>query len=238
MHGDEVWAGPGDDIVYGNNGSALGPIDCGPGFDTLVINHLERRRRLLGAPAHPRGRRRRLRADHPRPSPVNDPTRGIRYTAPESGGVKTGTERNDHMNGGHGSDRLYGLGGDDDFWADQNADEGGFDARDLDRRRRRQRHDLRRPRLQPADRRPGRRLPPGRRGQQRPDRRRSATTRSAPAAATTASDAGAGDDTIYATSTKRRGHVDCGPGTDTVYYGLRKPAARGCERFVDQFDRN
>jgi hypothetical protein len=32
--------------------------------------------------------------------------------------------------------------------------------------------------------------------------------------------------------------IDCGPGRDTVYYGMRKPAASGCERFVDQFKRN
>ncbi|MCW2991085.1 MAG: calcium-binding protein [Solirubrobacterales bacterium] len=237
MHGDEVWAGPGDDIVYGNNGSALGPIDCGPGDDTLVVNPVgedggySARNRIRSGGVD--GCEHIVYAH----SPV-DPTIGIRYTAPESGGVKTGTERDDHLNGGHGSDKLYGLGGDDDFWADQNADGGGYDAHDL------------------IDGGAGNDVIYGGRGFNRllggPGNdfvqggsagnvllggsgddeirtRGSGTNRIR---------AGAGDDTIYATATQARVTIDCGPGRDTVYYGMRKPSASHCERFVDQFSRN
>lgn len=237
LQADEVWAGPGDDIVYANNGSALGPIDCGPGADTLVITP-------VGQPGGYSARR-RIREGGVTgcesvvyaQAPV-DPTRGIRYTAPESGAVKRGTAKNDNLNGGHGSDRLYGLGGDDSIWADLNADAGGFGARDL------------------VDGGAGDDTIYGGRGFNRliggpgddfvqggaagnvllggagDDQIR---TRGA---GLNRVRAGAGDDVVYATSTRARVSVDCGPGRDTVYYGLRRPAARGCERFVDQFRRN
>jgi hypothetical protein len=32
--------------------------------------------------------------------------------------------------------------------------------------------------------------------------------------------------------------IDCGAGNDTVFYGMSKPEATGCEHFVDQFKRN
>lgn len=236
LQGDEVWGGPGDDIVYGNNGSALGTIDCGPGNDTLVVNFLDEdggysaRRRIREGGVDSCERIIYAR------SPV-DPTVGIRYTAPESGGVKSGTERNDNLNGGHGSDRLYGLGGDDAFWADQNAEEGGFDATDL------------------IEGGAGNDVIYGGRGVNRliggpgDDFVQGGAARNVliggsgndeirTRGGSNRIDAGTGDDTIYATSTKARVTVDCGPGRDTVYYGLRKPSATGCERFIDQFNRN
>lgn len=236
MQADEVWAGPGDDIIYGNNGSALGPIECGPGYDVLVV-----------VPYEDDGgwsARERIRSGGVNdceqivyaPAAV-DPNVGIRYTAPESGGVETGTDRNDNMNGGHGSDRLYGGAGDDNFWADQNVEEGGFDARDV------------------VDGGAGDDTIYGGRGFNRlfggpgNDFVQGGTGRNVlfggggddeirTRGGSNRIQAGPGDDTVYATTTQAKVSVDCGPGTDTVYYGLRKPATRNCERWIDQFKRN
>jgi Ca2+-binding RTX toxin-like protein len=36
---DHIAAGAGDDTVYINDGTAVGSVDCGPGFDVIVVNH-------------------------------------------------------------------------------------------------------------------------------------------------------------------------------------------------------
>ncbi len=51
-----------------------------------------------------------------------DPTRGISWGG---NGTKNGGERNDVLLGQHGSNKLYGNGGDDVLWGDARHDSGG-----------------------------------------------------------------------------------------------------------------
>ncbi len=94
---DRIDAGPGDDIIHLNSDppSAIKSIDCGDGNDTVY-----------NTPA-PMGRtNRKLLAAQPNCENVidlaaeRDPTRGITWSG---NGTKNGTERNDRLNGQHGS---------------------------------------------------------------------------------------------------------------------------------------
>jgi hypothetical protein len=51
-----------------------------------------------------------------------DPLKGISATTGNDGGSRSGTELNDNLRGGAGSDKITGLGGDDVLWGDQNHD--------------------------------------------------------------------------------------------------------------------
>ena len=51
-----------------------------------------------------------------------DPLKGISATTGNNGGSRAGTELNDNLRGGSGSDKITGLGGDDVLWGDQNHD--------------------------------------------------------------------------------------------------------------------
>ena len=144
-----------------------------------------------------------------------DPTRGITWSG---NGTKHGTDRNDRLNGQHGSNKLYGDGGDDMLWGDAAHDSGGGigpQPEGLHGRRLRRRHDLRRPRHQHRDGRRRQRLPAG--------QRRSPTLIGGNGAdnirvagRSTTVDGGAGDDTITAITASGRARVKCGPGNDTV----------------------
>ena len=110
---DRIDAGPGDDVIYLNSDppSAISSIDCGEGNDTVY-----------NTPA-PMGRtNRKLLAAQPNCENVIDeareidPLRGRTYQVPS--GTRHGTDRNDRINGGPGSNKLYGEGGDDIIWGD------------------------------------------------------------------------------------------------------------------------
>lgn len=235
--GDEVKAGPGDDIVYTNNGSAMGPVDCGPGGDTLVIMPYDEpggwsaRDRIRDGMVV--GCERIIEA-----SPRVDPDAGVIYSAPMDEGVTyRGTERSDKINGGHGDDRLYGLGGDDHLWADQFIDPvtAGYDARDL------------------VDGGAGDDDIYGGRGTNRllggpgDDFIRGGEDTTTNYMRGGSGDdeirvwggynrisGGPGNDTIHATSKDARVTIDCGPGRDVVNYGIRRPSVRNCERVVSR----
>ena len=51
-----------------------------------------------------------------------DPLKGISATTGNDGGSRSGTELNDNLRGGAGSDKITGLGGEDVLWGDQNHD--------------------------------------------------------------------------------------------------------------------
>ena len=47
---------------------------------------------------------------------MQDPNRGLTYLAPDGGGARSGTARDDVLLGGPGADTLRGLGGNDVLW--------------------------------------------------------------------------------------------------------------------------
>lgn len=227
--GDEVEAGPGDDVVYTNNGSAMGPVDCGTGRDTLVIMPYDQ---PGGWSARDRIRDGLVTGceDILEAMPHVDPQVGITFSGPIDVGVtKHGTDRDDKLNGGHEDDRLYGHDGDDALWVDQFIDPGGEGARDL------------------ADAGAGDDVIYGGRGYNRllggpgNDFIRGGEGVNVMSGGSGDDEirvwggtnrimGGPGKDTIHATSKDARVTINCGPGRDVVYIGLRRPAMRGCER--------
>ena len=49
-------------------------------------------------------------------APIADPTKGVKYLAPDGGGRKQGTELDDNLLGGTGADQIFGLDGNDIIW--------------------------------------------------------------------------------------------------------------------------
>jgi len=138
---DVVDAGPGDDTVYANNGTAYGSVDCGEGNDTLYVDPGKGRRGDDG------GRRRGgdevpdvgeavdevvARAAQDRDhsgcesvveeAAAADPPEGLSDIADDEGETMRGTPLNDKLLGGPGADKLYGEGGDDVIWGHRQAD--------------------------------------------------------------------------------------------------------------------
>src|SRR3954462_11165144 len=93
---DVVTAGPGDDIVYVNNGTAVDRVDCGEGNDTIVINPYGQAGGISNSQALRQGRitgcEKVIEA-----TPVPDPSKGSTWMAPDAGGTRTGTDRNDSL---------------------------------------------------------------------------------------------------------------------------------------------
>ncbi len=229
---DRIQAGDGDDVVYANNGTAVGATDCGAGEDTIVINPYDMKGGVSNSQDVRSGRIRNC--EHVIESaPVPDLSVGIKAILGDSGGSRHGSERNDNLLGGRGSDRLEGLDGDDVIWGDRHETDGGLGATDT---------------LVGG---PGRDTIYGGRGFNRIDggfgddflqggahrnrilggegddeiriRGRGQNTVFA----------GAGNDIVQAVG--MRGIVDCGPGYDVVYTGHRKPRTRNCEKLVNRW---
>ena len=102
-----------------NNGTAVRRVDCGPGDDTIFINPRTSPGGISNAQALRRGRISdcehvvaQVAADPP-------PTRGVKRFAGAGGAVLEGTERNDSLLGGAGSDTIRGRGGDDVIWGNR-----------------------------------------------------------------------------------------------------------------------
>jgi hypothetical protein len=134
LHGgsgpDLVDGGAGDDVVYGESGSNFltggrgddvifvegnsgSRVDCGAGNDTLYV--LQTGGLAEGFTAESRaataGCERTYATDA-----ATDPARGETYLAPDGGGEKSGTARDDLLLGGPGADTLHGGAGNDVLW--------------------------------------------------------------------------------------------------------------------------
>lgn len=134
LHGgsgpDLVDGGDGDDVVYGESGSNFltggagndvifvdgnsgSKINCGPGEDTLFV---------LQADGLPEGFTKdaflaSTGCEHTYTTDAAvDPARGETYLAPDGGGERTGTARDDLLLGGPGPDTLHGGAGNDVLW--------------------------------------------------------------------------------------------------------------------------
>jgi len=106
--GDRIAAGAGDDVVYGNNGTAVRSVDCGPGDDTIALNPYDAPGGVSNAQAL--RRHRIVGCGHVIEAPaVLDPSVGTKAMASSAGETLQGTGRNDNLMGGHGSDILLGL---------------------------------------------------------------------------------------------------------------------------------
>ncbi len=136
LHGgsgiDEIDAGPGDDRIFSDSGADL--IDAGPGHDTIVVDGERTAAVRCGTGADTlyiavvaeatndyagRGPQTRYGRDCETiwlTDALADPNKGATYLAPDRGGKREGTARDDTLLGGPGPDALYGRGGNDVLW--------------------------------------------------------------------------------------------------------------------------
>ncbi|WP_354699304.1 hypothetical protein DSM112329_05016 [Paraconexibacter sp. AEG42_29] len=110
--GDVLAGGAGDDTLHVDASSAA-KVSCGTGADVLYLvqpsglaEELAPRRSLQPADCE-----RILVTDA-----VHDPNQGAKYLAPDGGGVRAGTPKDDLLLGGPGPDTLRGGAGNDVLW--------------------------------------------------------------------------------------------------------------------------
>ena len=227
--GDSIRGGDGDDAIV-VDGAAWVKVSCGAGRDTLYLT------------IPPTATADYVNTDPGRYSrdceiveltdAVQDPNKGVTYLAPDAGGARAGTARDDVLLGGVGSDTLRGLGGNDVLWGLRTAGltsslpdviEGG----------------------------PGDDTVYGGPGPQRIrggagddflesgigdgtiDGNSGDDTIRLRGAGSVRVRAGAGRDTIYARGASR-GTIACGDGRDVVYVDAADRTTRDCERVVDK----
>jgi hypothetical protein len=224
--GDVLSGGDGDDTLFVDVTSAA-KISCGAGDDTL---YLVQAADLPEDFEPPRSKR---IADCERTfvtDAVLDPNQGVTYLAPDAGGTKAGTTKDDLLLGGPGADTIRAGAGNDVLWGLRQA---GLTASTPD----------------VLDAGPGDDTIYGGPGPQRIDAGSgndfvngglgantiqagagNDTVRLRGSGASTV-DGGAGNDKIYVNG-PAAGRVRCGPGTDTAYAGRNDAVAKDCERVV------
>ncbi len=117
--GTRIDAGSGNDVVYVNNGTAVGTVDCGPGEDTIYVNPYENRGGISNRNALEEGRIRGCETVIEQVR-TKDPTIGVhRLIRSPGGGTLRGTPLKDTLLGGSGPDKLFGMGGDDVLWGNR-----------------------------------------------------------------------------------------------------------------------
>ena len=225
---DEIDGGPGSDTIV-IDGSAFGHVRCGAGRDTLYI--------VVDADATADYAGRGIVAQYAADcesvnvtDALDDPNKGVTYLAPDAGGARRGSDRDDTLLGGPGADTLSGGDGNDVLWGLRQPDVVSFARDELDGGR-------------------GDDTIYGGPGPQRIEGgegddflegglgdgsifggpgRDIIRLRGAGLANV---DAGAGNDTIYARGPPR-GRIRCGRGRDVVHADAGDTVARDCERRI------
>ncbi len=112
--GDFISGGEGDDVIV-VDGAVPAHVRCGPGRDTVYLTvPVSATADYAGiGTAGTRGKDCEIVEIT---DAVQDPNRGLTYLAPDGGGPRSGTARDDVLLGGPGADTLRGLGGNDVLW--------------------------------------------------------------------------------------------------------------------------
>lgn len=225
--GDAINGGDGDDVIFVEAGS-ITRVDCGAGDDELF---------LVRSPESPDDSstagvlRRTVGCE--RTAFVDaalDPNQGIKYLAPDAGGAKLGSAKDDLLLGGPGSDQLTGGAGNDVLWGLRQAgltssapdvlDAGAGDDTLYGG-----------PGPQTIDGGPGDDFINGGLGDGTIRGGTGADTIRLRGSGQAQVDGGPGNDTIYVNG-PAIGRVRCGAGTDTVYANRGDLVAKDCEKLV------
>jgi len=231
---DTISAGPGDDtVVVGGQTKAI--VGCGPGRDTLYLTvDAEATSDYAG-----RGIQKGYKHDCETiwiTDALHDPNKGVTYLAPDAGGSRRGTGRDDTLLGGPGPDALHGSRGNDVLWglrqpdvksaAPDVLDAGAGDDTVYGG-----------PGPQRIDGGPGDDFLEGGVGNGTIAGGSGDDTIRLRGGGLTKIDAGSGNDTIYARGTGRA-QIACGRGRDVATVDAGDRAARDCERVVGRAARS
>ncbi|WP_354699305.1 hypothetical protein DSM112329_05017 [Paraconexibacter sp. AEG42_29] len=222
--GDVLAGGEGDDVIFVDSTSAS-KISCGAGNDVLYFVQPAD----LPEDFSPRATKRVPDCERTvLTDAVVDPNQGAKYLAPDSGGTRTGTARDDLLLGGPGADVLNGGAGNDVLWGLRQAgltsslpdvlDAGPGDDTIYGG-----------PGPQTIDGGAGDDFINGGLGTNAIRGGAGKDTIRLRGSGTATVDGGAGNDTIYVNG-PAAGRVRCGAGTDTVYANRNDRIARDCER--------
>jgi Ca2+-binding RTX toxin-like protein len=224
--GDVLAGGDGDDALFVDVTSAA-KISCGAGDDTLYLMQ------AADLPEDFEPPRSKRIADCERTfvtDAVLDPNQGITYLAPDIGGAKAGTTKDDLLLGGPGADTIRAGAGNDVLWGLRQAgltastpdilDAGSGDDTIYGG-----------PGAQRIDGGSGNDFINGGVGANTIKAGTGNDTVRLRGSGTSTVDGGAGNDKIYVNG-PAAGRVRCGPGTDTAYAGKNDAVAKDCERVV------
>ena len=231
---DVIDAGAGDDAIV-VDGTAPTRVICGPGHDTVYITVPPNQEGDYGSATSKASQGKRA-SDCERlfaTDAVIDPNVGIRYLAPDGGGTRAGTTRDDVLLGGLGPDELRGGRGNDVLWGLRQAGQTSSEPDVLDAG-------------------PGDDTIYGASSFQRisggsGDDRIQAGIGSGTISGGSGADTirmrgdgrgtykingGSGNDTVYARGGKSRARITCGSGRDVVHVDVNDRVSRDCERVI------